>query len=114
MALLVLGLAVARLRSPAAAPPVATGGDTAASESVTPAVLAETTGDLSHQHKFFILRDGQNAPIGSRDAAPLAAGERRVFWARYPAPDQDDQEVVVHVPHADPMPNVPVGQRMGP
>ena len=67
--------------------------------------------DLSHQHKFFVLRDGQNAPLGSRDASPLAAGERRVFWARYPAPDADDTEVVVHVPHADPMPNVPVGQR---
>ena len=70
--------------------------------------------DLSHQHKFFILRDGDNAPIGSRDVAPLAAGERRVFWARYPAPDDDDREVVVHVPHADPMPNVPVGQRVAP
>lgn len=68
--------------------------------------------DLTHQRKFFILRDAQNAPIGSRDTSPLPAGERRVFWARYPAPDADDREVVVHVPHADPMPNVPVGQRM--
>lgn len=67
--------------------------------------------DLTHQRKFFILRDGRNAPIGSRDIAPLPAGERRVLWARYPAPDADDREVVVHVPHAEPMPNVPVGQR---
>lgn len=68
--------------------------------------------DLTHQRKFFILRDAQNAPIGSRDTAPLPAGERRVFWARYPAPKADEREVVVHVPHADPMPNVPVGQRL--
>ena len=67
--------------------------------------------DLSHEHKFFVLRDGQNAPLGSRDTTPLAAGERRVLWARYPAPGEADREVVVHVPHADPMPNVPVGQR---
>ncbi|BCS31293.1 hypothetical protein TBR22_A04930 [Luteitalea sp. TBR-22] len=67
--------------------------------------------DLSHEHKFFVLRDGQNAPLGSRDVTPLAAGERRILWARYPAPGEEDLEVVVHVPHADPLPNVPVGQR---
>ncbi len=70
--------------------------------------------DLSHEHKFFILRDGTNAPLGSRDLTPLAAGERRVLWARYPAPGDADVEVVVHVPHAEPMPNVPVGQRTSP
>lgn len=67
--------------------------------------------DLSHEHKFFVLRDSTNAPLGSRESAPLAAGERRVLWARYPAPGDDDREVVVHVPHAEPMPNVPVGQK---
>ena len=67
--------------------------------------------DLSHEHKFFVLRDSANAPIGSRDSAPLAAGERRVLWARYPAPGDRDIEVVVHVPHAEPLPNVPVGQK---
>jgi hypothetical protein len=70
--------------------------------------------DLSHEHKFFILRDGANAPLGSRDLTPLAAGERRVLWARYPAPGDADVEVVVHVPHAEPMPNIPVGQRTSP
>jgi hypothetical protein len=70
--------------------------------------------DLSHEHKFFVLRDGANAPLGSRDVTPLAAGERRILWARYPAPGDDDVEVVVHVPHAEPMPNVPVGQRTTP
>ena len=70
--------------------------------------------DLSHEHKFFILRDGTNAPLGSRDVTPLAAGERRVLWARYPAPGDADVEVVVHVPHAEPMPNVPVGQKTSP
>lgn len=68
--------------------------------------------DLAHEHKFFVLRDGQNAPLGSRDVTPLASGERRVLWARYPAPRDEDTEVVVHVPHAEPMPNVPVGQRL--
>ncbi len=67
--------------------------------------------DLTHERKFFVLRDARNAPLGSRDEAPLAAGERRVLWARYPAPPGDDAELVVHVPHADPMPNVPVGQK---
>jgi hypothetical protein len=69
--------------------------------------------DLSHEHKFFVLRDGSNAPLGSRDVTPLTPGERRVLWARYPAPGDGDREVVVHVPHADPMPNVPVGQKSG-
>ena len=67
--------------------------------------------DLSHEHKFFVLRDSANAPIGSRENAPLGAGERRVLWARYPAPGDRDVEVVVHVPHAEPLPNVPVGQK---
>ena len=67
--------------------------------------------DLSHEHKFFVLRDSANAPIGSRDVAPLTPGERRVLWARYPAPGDQDVEVVVHVPHAEPLPNVPVGPR---
>ena len=67
--------------------------------------------DLSHEHKFFVLRDSANAPMGSRDLTPLAAGERRVLWARYPAPGDRDVEVVVHVPHAEPLPNVPVGQK---
>jgi hypothetical protein len=67
--------------------------------------------DLSHGRKLFVLRDGTNAPLGSRDLAPLAPGERRVLWARYPAPRDGDVEVVVHVPHAEPMPNVPVGQK---
>ena len=70
--------------------------------------------DLSHEHKFFVLRDSANAPIGSRDLTPLAAGERRVLWARYPAPGDRDVEVVVHVPHAEPLPNVPVGQKTSP
>lgn len=67
--------------------------------------------DLSHERKFFVLRDRSNAPLGSRDVTPLAPGERRVLWARYPAPGDGDREVVVHVPHAEPMPNVPVGQK---
>jgi hypothetical protein len=67
--------------------------------------------DLAHERKFFVLRDGSNEPLGSRDLAPLTPGERRVLWARYPAPGDGEQEVVVHVPHAEPMPNVPVGQK---
>ncbi len=67
--------------------------------------------DLSHERKFFVLRDAANVPLGSRDLTPLAAGERRVLWARYPAPGDSDVEVVVHVPHAEPLPNVPVGQK---
>lgn len=65
--------------------------------------------DLGHQRKLFILRDGDGTPIGSRDEQPLAPGERRVLWARFPAPAEAEDAVVVHVPHADPMPNVPIG-----
>ena len=70
--------------------------------------------DLSHERKFFVLRDGQNAPLGSRETAPLGPGERRVLWARFPAPADAESEVVVHVPHAEPMPNVPVAQKAVP
>lgn len=65
--------------------------------------------DLGHQRKLFILRDGDGAPLGSRDTQPLAPGERRLLWARYPAPAEAETAVVVHVPHAEPMPNVPIG-----
>lgn len=64
--------------------------------------------DLAHQRKLFILRDADGAPIGSRDEQPLAPRERRVLWARFPAPADDETAVVVHVPHAEPMPNVPI------
>lgn len=64
--------------------------------------------DLGHQRKLFILRDEDGAPIGSRDAQPLSPLERRVLWARYPAPADDEHALVVHVPHAEPMPNVPL------
>lgn len=69
--------------------------------------------DLGHQRKLFILRDAGGAPIGSRDEQPLAPRERRVLWARYPAPAADEDAVVVHVPHAEPMPNVPLGTMGG-
>jgi hypothetical protein len=69
--------------------------------------------DLGHQRKLFILRDADGAPIGSRDEQPLAPNERRVLWARYPAPGVGDEALVVHVPHAEPMPNVPVGVAAG-
>ena len=65
--------------------------------------------DLGHQRKLFILRDADGVPLGSRDERPLEPAERRVVWARYPAPGTDDTAVVVHVPHAEPMPNVPIG-----
>jgi hypothetical protein len=65
--------------------------------------------DLGHQRKLFILREADGSPLGSRDDRPLSPRERRVLWARYPAPGPDDRAVVVHVPHAEPMPNVPVG-----
>ena len=65
--------------------------------------------DLGHQRKLFILREADGAPLGSRDERPLAPRERRVLWARYPAPAADDTALVVHVPHAEPMPNVPLG-----
>lgn len=65
--------------------------------------------DLGHQRKLFILRELDGAPLGSRDERPLAPRERRVLWARYPAPAADDTALVVHVPHAEPMPNVPIG-----
>lgn len=64
--------------------------------------------DLGHQRKFFVLRDADGEPLGSRDTEPLRPLERRVLWARFPAPAEGEREVVVHVPHAEPMPNVPV------
>lgn len=66
--------------------------------------------DLGHQRKLFILRDAEGVPVGSRDDRPLAPGERREMWAQYPAPADGDEALVVHVPHAEPMPNVPIGQ----
>lgn len=65
--------------------------------------------DLGHQRKLFILREADGSPLGSRDERPLSPRERRVLWARYPAPTEDDIALVVHVPHAEPMPNVPIG-----
>ncbi|MCC6162895.1 MAG: hypothetical protein IT182_06060 [Acidobacteria bacterium] len=90
-------------------------GQRFSADSPDAGTLAEVyLADLAHGRKFFVLRDGANAPIGSRDLTPLTPGERRVLWARYPAPGDGHAEVVVHVPHAEPMPNVPVGQKTAP
>lgn len=97
--------------APAGAPPVDLAQRFSA-DGPDRGTLAEVyLADMTHQQKFFVLRDAENAPMGSRDVLPLRAGQRRVLWARYPAPPNRDAEVVVHVPHAEPMPNIAVGTR---
>lgn len=54
--------------------------------------------DPERQRKFFVLRDGDDTPLCSRDLTELSAGERRVAWVRFGAVPGDLDHVDVHVP----------------
>jgi hypothetical protein len=58
------------------------------------------------QKRSFVLRDAGDQPACSRGLTPLAPGERRVVWARFPAPVSPS--VTVLLPGAEPLTGVDV------
>ena len=64
--------------------------------------------DPSGRRKYFVLRDRDNRPVCSRDLPPLEPGERRLLFARFPAPLAGTSRITIQIPHAPDLPEVPV------
>jgi hypothetical protein len=58
--------------------------------------------------RYFVLRDRQRRPVCSRELSPLAPGERRTLWAKFPAPPAGARELDVIVPGAPPLRGIPL------
>lgn len=70
--------------------------------SVSAMVLLETAA----RKKSFVLRDASERPLCTTGLTPLAPGDRRTVWARFPAPGS--RSVTVELPGLAPLTSVPV------
>jgi hypothetical protein len=53
--------------------------------------------------RYFVLRDSEGLPVGSRDLETLAAGERRDAWIRFTAPDRPAARVSLQLAGVPPL-----------
>lgn len=58
--------------------------------------------------KYFVVRDADRRPVGSRDLDAIAPGATRALWTRIGAPPPGVATVTIQVPHAPPFSGVPV------
>ena len=70
--------------------------------------------DPVSKQRFAVSTDPAGHAMTSRIDPPLAAGERRVLEAQFPAIPPAVKSVYVYFPHADAIPNVPVGRDSSP
>lgn len=68
--------------------------------------------DLAAQKKSFVLRDARDQPLCSAGLTPIAPGERRTVWARFPTPSSPT--VVVVLPGQAPLGPVAVPRAASP
>jgi hypothetical protein len=64
--------------------------------------------DRVTRKKYFVIRDADGRPQCSTGLEPLGPGERRVLWARFPAPPEDVDRVSIYVPEVEPFEDVPL------
>jgi hypothetical protein len=67
--------------------------------------------DRVTRKKYFVVRDADGQPQCSTRLEPLGPGERRVLWARFPAPPEEVGHVSIHVPEVEPLEDVPFAGR---
>lgn len=70
--------------------------------------------DPSGRRKSFVLRDRANQPQCSAGQSPLEPGEKRLLFARFPAPLAGTSRITIQVPHVPEMREVPVAAASGP
>jgi len=82
-------------------------------DTIADVALVEPSG----QRKYFVLRDRANRPECSTGLLPLAPGERRLLFARFPAPRAGTSRITIQIPHVPEIGDVPVavpGGQTGP
>jgi len=57
--------------------------------------------------KYFVVRDAEGHPVGSRDLDPVAPGTSRELWTRLGAPP-GATVVTIQVPHVPPFAGMPI------
>jgi hypothetical protein len=60
--------------------------------------------------KYFVLRDRENRPACSTAVPALQPGERRLLFARFPAPREGTSRITIQIPHVADMRDVPIGR----
>jgi len=58
--------------------------------------------------KYFVVRDADRHPVGSRDLDPIAPGASRVLWTRLGAPPPGVTTVTIQVPHTPSFTGIPI------
>lgn len=66
--------------------------------------------DVPNKKKYLVVRDSKQKCV-CNEIAPIKAGGRMNFWAKFPAPPASVQKVTVIVPHFQPIEGVPVTNR---
>jgi hypothetical protein len=64
--------------------------------------------DEASGKKYFVVRDADRRPVGSRDLDAIAPGGSREFWTRIGAPPPGVAAVTIHVPRTPPFSGVPI------
>ena len=60
--------------------------------------------------KYFVVRDADRRPVGSRDLDPIAPSASRVLWTRLGAPPPGVATVTIQVPHTPPFAGMPIAE----
>ncbi len=86
-------------------------GNRFASDPADRDTLADTTvAEPGGWRRYSVLRDRDGRPLCSTAVPPLEPGERRVLFARFPAPQEGTSRITIQIPHVAELREVPVGQ----
>ena len=66
--------------------------------------------DPAAQRKYYILRDRDARALCSSAIPAVAAGERRVLTASFPAPPPSTTTIGIRIPHVAPIDQVPIAE----
>lgn len=64
--------------------------------------------DEASGKRYFVVRDVERRPVGSRELDPIAPGASRVLWTRLAAPPRAAATVTILVPRTPPFTGVPI------
>ena len=65
--------------------------------------------DAAGMKKYLVVRDADDHCVCSRDIEDIDKGKSATMWAKFPAPPDDVQAMVIVIPHFIPIDDVPVG-----
>jgi hypothetical protein len=65
--------------------------------------------DPAEQKKYLLLRDADDHPIAEIRSSSFAPGDKRVFWAKFPALPATSTKISVTIGGFSPFDDIPVG-----